>query len=137
MVVKSTIYLRCLVLIVCILISNSLRAENLVRTEGVALITSSLDKSIYRTRAIENALQNLAFQGVQTLDSFSIVENGKVLLDQVHLASKLGIQEYSVIKEEIKGGSYHVTLNVVVNNEQSKNQNNLCQKAAPPSWIFR
>ena len=136
MVVKSTIYLRCLVLIVCILISNSLRAESLVRTEGVALITSSLDKSIYRTRAIENALQNLAFQGVQTLDSFSIVENGKVLLDQVHLASKLGIQEYSVIKEEIKGGSYHVTLNVVVNNEQSKNQNNLCQKAAPPSLDF-
>ena len=136
MVVRRIKYLRCLVLIVCILISNSLKAENLIRTEGVALITSTLDKSIYRTRAIENALQNLASQGVQTLDSFSIVENGKVLLDQVHLASKLGIQQYSVIKEEVKGRSYHVTLNVVVSNEQSKKQNNLCRKAAPPSLDY-
>ena len=136
MVVRRIKYLRCIVLIVCILISNSLKAENLIRTEGVALITSTLDKSIYRTRAIENALQNLASQGVQTLDSFSIVENGKVLLDQVHLASKLGIQEYNVIKEEVKGRSYHVTLNVVVKNEQSKKQNNLCRKAAPPSLDY-
>ena len=136
MVVRRIKYLRCIVLIVCILISNSLKAENLIRTEGVALITSTLDKSIYRTRAIENALQNLAFQGTQTLDSFSIVENGKVLLDQVHLASKLGIQEYSVIKEKVKGRSYHVTLDVVVNNEQSKHQNNLCRKAVPPSLDY-
>ena len=136
MVVRRINYLRCLALIVCILIANSLRAESLIRTEGVALITSTLDKSIYRTRAIENALQNLASQGVQTLDSFSIVENGQVLLDQVHLASKLGIQEYSVIKEEVKGRSYHVTLNVVVSNEQSKKQNNLCRKAAPPSLDY-
>lgn len=136
MVVRRIKYLRCIVLIVCILISNSLKAENLIRTEGVALITSTLDKSIYRTRAIENALQNLASQGVQTLDSFSIVENGKVLLDQVHLASKLGIQQYTVIKEEVKGRSYHVTLNVVLNNEQSKKQNNLCRKAAPPALDY-
>ena len=136
MLVRIIIYLRCLVLVVCILIANSLRAENLIRTEGVALITSTLDKTIYRTRAIENALQNLAFQGTQTLDSFSIVENGKVLLDQVHLASKLGIQEYSVIKEKVKGRSYHVTLDVVVNNEHRKSQNNPCRKATPPSLDY-
>ena len=128
--------MRSLFLIFCILISNCLRAESLVRSEGMALITSTLDKSIYRTRAIENALQNLASHGVQTLDSFSIVENGQVLLDQVHLASKLGVQQYSVVREEIKGNVYHVALNVVVNDVQNKVPNNICLKAVPPSLDF-
>ena len=96
-------FASCLLLIACLALSNISRAANLITTDGVAVITSKIDKKLFRTRAIENALQNLVSQGSQTVDSFSIIENGKVLLDQVHLASKLGIQEYSVIKEEIKG----------------------------------
>ena len=113
----------CLLLIACLALSNISRAANLITTDGVAVITSKIDKKLFRTRAIENALQNLVSQGSQTVDSFSIIENGKVLLDQVHLASKLGIQEYSVIKEEIKGKLYHVSLNVVVNDKQDKETN--------------
>ena len=121
------------VLITCLVLSNSSQAANLVTTHGVAAITSNLDKNIFRTRAIENALQNLISQGSQTVDSFSIVENGQVLIDQVHLASKLGVQEYSVVKEEIKGKFYHVSLNVVVNDGYNKKKNNICRKAAPPA----
>ena len=123
-------------LISSLAISSALRAENLIRTDGVALITSKLDKNLYRTRAIENALQNLASQGAQTLDSFSIVENGQVLMDQVHLASKLGIQQYTVVKEGIKGELYHVSLNVIVDDKHKKKKNNLCRKAIPPSLDF-
>ena len=97
MLARTLKYFRSIVLITCTLLANTLQAENVIRTDGVALITSTLDKDIYRTRAIENAFQNLASKGIQTLDSFSIIENGQVLIDQVHLASKLGIQEYSVI----------------------------------------
>ena len=122
-----------LVLIACLALSNISRAANLITTDGVAVITSKIDKKLFRTRAIENALQNLVSQGSQTVDSFSIIENGKVLLDQVHLASKLGIQEYSVIKEEIKGKFYHVSLNVVVNDNQDKEINKICRRAGPPS----
>ena len=122
-----------LVLITCLALSNITQAANLITTDGVAVITSKLDKKLFRTRAIENALQNLVSQGSQTVDSFSIVENGKILIDQVHLASKLGVQEYSVIKEEIKGKFYHVSLNVVVNDNQEKETNKLCRKAVPPS----
>ena len=113
------------VLITCLVLSNSSQAANLVTTHGVAAITSNLDKNLFRTRAIENALQNLISQGSQTVDSFSIVENGQVLIDQVHLASKLGVQEYSVVKEEIKGKFYHVSLNVVVNDGYNKKKNKL------------
>ena len=122
-----------LVLFTCLALSNISQAANLITTDGVAVITSKLDKKLFRTRAIENALQNLVSQGSQTVDSFSIVENGRILLDQVHLASKLGIQEYSVIKEEIKGKFYYVTLNVMVNDDQGKETNELCRRAVPPS----
>ena len=126
-------FASCLLLIACLALSNISRAANLITTDGVAVITSKIDKKLFRTRAIENALQNLVSQGSQTVDSFSIIENGKVLLDQVHLASKLGIQEYSVIKEEIKGKLYHVSLNVVVNDKQDKETNKICRRAVPPS----
>lgn len=120
------------VLITCLVLSNTSNAANLITTHGVAAITSKLDKNLFRTRAIENALQNIISQGLQTVDSFSIIENGQVLIDQVHLASKLGIQEYSVVKEEIKGKFYHVSLNVVVNDGYNKKESNLCRRAAPP-----
>ena len=136
MLARTLKYFRSIVLITCTLLANTLQAENVIRTDGVALITSTLDKDIYRTRAIENAFQNLASKGVQTLDSFSIIENGQVLIDQVHLASKLGIQEYRVVKEEIKGKTYHVTLDVVLNEQQNKKKNNLCLRASPPSIDF-
>ena len=71
-------FASCLVLIACIALSNISRAANLITTDGVAVITSKIDKKLFRTRAIENALQNLS-QGSQTVDSFSIIENGKVL----------------------------------------------------------
>ena len=130
---KFKYFASVLVLSTCLALSNISQAANLIKTDGVAVITSKLDKKLFRTRAIENALQNLVSQGSQTVDSFSIIENGKVLLDQVHLASKLGIQEYSVIKEEIKGKLYHVSLNVVVNDKQDKETNKICRRAVPPS----
>ena len=109
---KFKYFASVLVLSTCLALSNISQAANLIKTDGVAVITSKLDKKLFRTRAIENALQNLVSQGSQTVDSFSIVENGKILIDQVHLASKLGIQEYSVIKEEIKGKFYLYNFNI-------------------------
>ncbi len=124
--------LSCFILISFIFLSNTSSADKIVRTDGVALITSTLNKELYRTRAIENALQNLTSKGLQTLNSFSIVENGQVLIDQVHLASTLGIQQYNVVKEEIKGKLYHVSLNVVLDDKHNMENNYQCRKANPP-----
>jgi len=122
----------CLTLILCLVLSSKSHAANLITTDGVAVITSTLDKNIFRSRAIENALQNLVGQGSQIVESFSIVENGQVLIDQIHLASKLGIQEYRVVKEEIKGKFYNVSLEVLLNDENKKENDEQCRRAAPP-----
>ena len=123
----------CLLLVSCLVLSSTSQAANLITTDGIAVITSTLDKNIFRSRAIENALQNLVGQGSQIVESFSIVENGQVLIDQVHLASKLGIQEYRVVKEEIKGKFYHVSLDVLLNDKNKKENDQQCRRAAPPS----
>lgn len=130
---KFKYFASCLTLIACLVLSSTSRAANLITTDGVAVITSTLDKKIFRSRAIENALQNLVGQGSQIVESFSIVENGQVLIDQVHLASKLGIQEYRIVKEGIKGKHYHVTLNVVLNDEDKQETDKQCRRAVPPS----
>ena len=129
---KLKYFANVFLLFVCIFFSNGLMAANLVTADGVALITSADNKSLFRTRAIENALQNLLFQGSQTVDSFSIVENGQILLDQVHLASKLGIQKYDVVEEKIKGKFYHVTLNVVISSKIETEETTQCLRASPP-----
>ena len=61
MLASTLKYFRSIVLITCTLLANTLQAGNVIRTDGVALMTSTLDKDIYRTRAIENAFQNFDF----------------------------------------------------------------------------
>ena len=58
-------------------LASSSAAEKVTST-GYALITSSINKDIFRTRAIENALQKIVLEAGQDLNSFSIVENGKI-----------------------------------------------------------
>ena len=60
-------FASCLLLIACLALSNISRAANLITTDGVAVITSKIDKKLFRTRAIENALQNLVSQGLPIL----------------------------------------------------------------------
>ena len=70
-------------LISLLILPSALIAAERITSTGYALITSSLNKDIFRSRAIENALQKIVLESGQDLNSFSIVENGKVLLDQI------------------------------------------------------
>ena len=62
-------------------LSTSLQAERfVVESEGTAIKTAELPYSVYEARAISKALHLVLQTGAQSLDSFSLVENGKVLL---------------------------------------------------------
>ena len=71
--------------------AGSVHAAATVISEGFAAITSDIHVKEFRKRAIENALQNIAFEREQALTSFTIIENGQMLLDQVRSTSKAGI----------------------------------------------
>ena len=90
------------VLIILQFAVGSVQAASTVISEGFAAITSDIHVKEYRKRAIENALQNIAFDREQALTSFTIIENGQMLLDQVRSTSKAGILSYKILKEEKK-----------------------------------
>ena len=93
---------------------GSVQAASTVISEGFAAITSDIHVKEYRKRAIENALQNIAFDREQALTSFTIIENGQMLLDQVRSTSKAGILSYKILKEEKKNKTYYVKIEAVV-----------------------
>jgi len=114
----------------------SSNAAEKVTSTGFAIITSSINKDIFRTRAIENALQKIVLEAGQDLNSFSIVENGKILLDQIQTRSAVKVLQYDIISENIKNKKYHVTLQAVLGQEESTNASNTCKKSNVESIDF-
>ena len=121
-----------LVITIFVLASGSVYGASTVVSEGVAAITSNIHVKEYRKRAIENALQNIAFEREQALTSFTIIENGQLLLDQVRSTSRAGILSYKVLKEERKNKTYYVKIEAVVRDSKDGNndqiQSDFCRK---------
>ena len=113
-----------------IMIPAALTASETITSTGYALITSSINKDIFRTRAIENALQKIVLESGQDLNSFSIVENGKVLLDQIQTRSAVKVLQYDIINETIKNEKYYVTVQALLGQNESEVANNTCKKSS-------
>ena len=113
-----------------LMLPAALIAAETITSSGYAYITSSVNKEVFRTRAIENALQKIVLESGQDLNSFSIVENGKVLLDQIQSRSAIKILQYDVIDETIKNKKYHVTVQALLGQEESTTTNNICKKSS-------
>ena len=109
---KNLQILFCFVLIA---LSTTLRAERfVVESEGTALKTAELPYSVYEARAISNALQLVLHTGAQSLDSFSLVENGKVLFDQISAQSNVQIAGYRVLSTKDHGDKVSARLKVLL-----------------------
>ena len=107
--------LRILFCFVLMALSTSLQAERfVVESEGTALKTAELPYSVYEARAISNALQLVLQTGAQSLDSFSLVENGKVLFDQISAQSNVQIAGYRVLSTKDHGDKVSARLKILL-----------------------
>ena len=120
--IKITKFISTLLLVFLVFNASNLRAAATVVAEGVTTITSTIDHSIYRKRAIENALQNIAINKGQALTSFTIVENGQMLIDQIQSTSKAGIVSFTVVKEYKKNNRYYVKVEAIVEDQHSQDR---------------
>ena len=87
-------------------------AGNLKRLQvvGIAPITSDISKSTFRNRAIEDAFNQVLIQNTQSLKSISVVENGRLVLDQVRSISGAKILNFSVISEKIQNKIFSIEI---------------------------
>ena len=126
-------------LVFCVLffVAGSVNAASTVISEGFATITSSVNSKEYRKRAIENALQNIALEREQALTSFTIIENGQMLLDQVRSTSKTGVVSYKILQEAKRNTTYYVKIEAVVRDadqyRDSRDNAVICRKTNLPA----
>ena len=126
----------CSLVISLLLLNPIMVAAETIMSTGHSFITSSVNKDIFRTRAVENALQKIVLASGQDLNSFSIVENGKVLLDQIQTRSAVKVLQYEVIEESVKNNNYHVTIEAVLGQDSNEGNNRNCKKASVKSIDF-
>jgi hypothetical protein len=76
--------------------------------------TAELPYSVYEARAISKALHSVLQTGAQSLDSFSVVENGKVLFDQISAQSNVQIAGYRVLSTTDHGDKVSARLEILL-----------------------
>ena len=100
--------------LILLLFTGGAKAASLIRSDGAAIITSQIDVNEYRKLAIEDALQNISSSQNIELNSFSLIENGKVLIDQIQSTSSIEILNFEVIQEKIKSDIFYVTIEALI-----------------------
>src|SRR6056300_1140335 len=64
---------------------------------GRTPITAQLSMETFSTRALENALHKLVVDSTHKIKSFSLVEDGKLLIDQIQSQTNIRIFEYQIL----------------------------------------
>ena len=75
---------------------------------GVAPITADLDDATYSSRAFNDAVRQLMSQVGVNIESFTLIEKGKILFDQIQSQSNITIHEYQIDEERRDDKAYKV-----------------------------
>ena len=100
-----------LALVVCA-VGNQVNANDFdLRSDtfvGVAPITADLDDATYSSRAFNDAVRQLMSQVGVNIESFTLIEDGKILFDQIQSKSNITVHEYQIEEERRDDKAYKV-----------------------------
>ena len=102
--------------------------ERLLQVEGSTFRTSGISEDVFKARAISNALQTVTQSSAQSVESFAIVENGRVLIDQIANKSNVDIAGYRVLNSKTEGNKFFVNLEVLVLDREPGSQQLACRR---------
>ena len=105
-------------------------ASNLKRLKviGIAPITSDIGINTFRNRAIEDAFNQVLIQNTQRLKSISLVENGRLVLDQVRSISGAKILNFNVISEKIQNKIFSIEIEFLFTDDLQTLSSNKCRR---------
>lgn len=75
---------------------------------GRTPITAQLSTETFSTRALEDALHKLIIDSTHKIKSFSLVEDGQLLVDQIQSQTNIRIFEYQILNQRQNGSQYEI-----------------------------
>ena len=93
---------------------------------GSTPITAQLSTSTYHSRALEDALRKLLANSANTVTGFTLVEDGKLLIDQIQSKANVLIHEYKVmnVKQDVR--EYKLEVNFIYSNTDTHRSTARC-----------
>ena len=95
---------------------------------GVAPITADLDDATYSSRAFNDAVRQLMSQVGVNIESFTLIENGKILFDQIQSQSNITVHEYQIDEERRSDNDYKVKVSFLYGEGVRKVSTSRCLK---------
>ena len=117
--------------------SNLVAEEIVVQAEGNAMKTAGIANHVYEARAIADALQSVVQSGAQSLGSFSLVENGQVVFDQISAQSNIKIAGYRVLSIKEHADNISARLEVLLITADSKKSLPTCRQPTNLDVAFK
>ena len=93
---------------------------------GSTRITAQLSTSSYHSRALEDALRKLLADSANTVTSFTLVEDGKLLVDQIQSKANVLIHEYKVMNVKQDAREYKLEVNFLYSNSDTRSSTARC-----------
>lgn len=113
MLLRSAIFFTCFTLCAQLVLAFETRLEKI---DGSTHVTGLLSDAELESRAIAAAFQKLLHARGQRIDSFTLVENGELLIDQIQASTSIKILNVEVLKSFKANRKYNVTVEVLYQN---------------------
>ncbi|NCX86891.1 MAG: hypothetical protein EBX05_08920 [Rhodobacteraceae bacterium] len=95
---------------------------------GRTPITAQLSTETFSTRALENALHKLVVDSTHKIKSFSLVEDGQLLIDQIQSQTNIRIFEYQILNQRQNGDQYEIDVKFLYAHMEQAIAPNSCRK---------
>jgi len=123
MLLRSAIFFTYFTLCAQLVLAFETRVEKI---DGSTQVTGLLSDAELESRAIAAAFQKLLQARGQRIDSFTLVENGKLLIDQIQASTSIKILNVEVLKSFKANKKYNVTVEVLYQNVDGKDSSVNC-----------
>ena len=111
-----------------IMIGQSSAEQKLVKVTGSTLITSTIGEDLLKQRAIADALQSAFLSNSLKIDSFTLVENGSIQLDQIQAVSGIEIISFEITDTSTRNGRFTVSANLIFSERSSHEPEVSCKR---------
>lgn len=110
------------------MIGQSSAEQKLVKITGSTLITSTIGEDTLKQRAIADALQSAFLSNSLKIDSFTLVENGSIQLDQIQVISGIEIISFEITDTSTKNGRFTISATLIFSERSSHEPDVPCKK---------